>query len=92
MLPVTFVGGLYKTHAVLCSKIADVHGIEVHNVRTWKCVYFPKIFRFLSHITLVYSKCRNLFTKLPANQWQSINHKLFKTTCYWLSKPFDRTK
>ena len=34
MLPVTFVGSLYKTHAALCSKIADVHGIEVHDVRT----------------------------------------------------------
>ena len=34
MLQVSFVGSLYKTHAVLCSKIADVHGIEVHDVRT----------------------------------------------------------
>jgi len=34
ILPVTFVGSLYKTHAVLCSKIADVHGIEVPDVRT----------------------------------------------------------
>jgi len=34
MLPVTFVGSLYKTHAVLFSKIADVHGIEVRDVRT----------------------------------------------------------
>jgi len=34
MLPVTFVGSLYKTYAVLGSKIADVHGIEAHDVRT----------------------------------------------------------
>jgi len=27
MLPVTLVGSLYKTHAVLCSKIADKYGI-----------------------------------------------------------------
>ena len=32
MPPVTFVGVLYKAHAVLCSKIADVHGIEVHDL------------------------------------------------------------
>jgi len=31
----------------LCSKIADLHGIEVHDVRTRKFVYFRKIFRFL---------------------------------------------
>ena len=34
MLLVTFAGSLYKTHAVLCSKIADVREIEVHDVRT----------------------------------------------------------
>jgi len=51
MLPVTFVGSLCKTHAVFCSKIADVHGIEVHDVRTLKFVYFQKIFRFLLHTT-----------------------------------------
>jgi len=33
-MPVTFLGSLCKIHAVLCSKIADVHGIEVHYVRT----------------------------------------------------------
>ena len=33
-------------HGGLCSKIADVHGIEVHEVRTWKFVYFRKIFLF----------------------------------------------
>ena len=48
MSPVTFVGSLCKIHAegLLCSKIADVHGIEVHDVRTWKFVYFRKIFRW----------------------------------------------
>ena len=35
----TFVGSLYNTHALFCSKIADVHGIDVH-IRTWKYVYF----------------------------------------------------
>jgi len=34
MLPVTFVGSLYKTDAVFCSKIADVHVLEFHDVRT----------------------------------------------------------
>ena len=48
---VTFVGSLCKIHAVLYSKIADVHGIEVHDVRTRKFVYFRKIFRFLLHNT-----------------------------------------
>ena len=50
MLPVNFVDSLCKIHAVspLCSKIA---GIEVHGVRTWKFVYFRKIFRFLLHNT-----------------------------------------
>ena len=33
MPPVTFIGSLCKIHVVLCSKIADVHGIEVHDVR-----------------------------------------------------------
>jgi len=27
MLLVTFVGSLYKTHGVLCSKITDMHGV-----------------------------------------------------------------
>jgi len=65
MLPVPLVGSLYKTHAVLCSEIADVHGIEVHDVRTWKFVCFQNIFRFLSHITIVYPKSRNLVTTYP---------------------------
>jgi len=37
--------------AILCSKIADVDGIEVHDVRTWKFVYFRKIFQFLLNNT-----------------------------------------
>jgi len=53
MPPVTFVGSVCKIHAVgvLCSKITDVHVIEVHDVRTWKFVCFRKIFRFLLHNT-----------------------------------------
>ena len=53
MPPVTFVGSLCKIQAVglLCSKIADVHGIEIHDVRTWKFVYCRKKFRFLLHNT-----------------------------------------
>jgi len=46
MPPVTFVGSLYNTHAVPCLKISDVHGLEVHDVRTWKVVNFRKIFLF----------------------------------------------
>jgi len=46
MPPVTFVGSLCKIHAVLRSKLADVH-----DVRTWKFVYFRKIFRFSLHNT-----------------------------------------
>ena len=41
MPPVTFVGSLCKIHAILCSKIADVH-----DFRTWKFVCFQKTFRF----------------------------------------------
>ena len=158
MPPVTFTGSLCKFHVVLCSKIAeDVHGIEVHDIRIWKFVYFRKLFRFLLHntrgvtrghnsqcaesllgakksqhchkhffqnstfaserpqvrtwgyqtcfftqapsnlvkplrIRIVWPKWRNLFTKTPAHQWQTINHKLFNTKCCWLSKSFDHRK
>ena len=51
MPPVTFVGSLCKIHAVLRSKIADVHGIEVHDGGTWKFVYFRNIFQFLLNNT-----------------------------------------
>ena len=44
MSPVTFVGSLCTILAILCSKIADVHGIEVHDVRTRKFIYFRKNF------------------------------------------------
>ena len=37
---------LCKIHAELCSKIADVHGIEVHDVWIWKFVYFRNISDF----------------------------------------------
>jgi len=49
MPPVSFVGSLCKIHAVglLCSKIADAHGIQVHDVRTRKFVYFRNFFLFL---------------------------------------------
>ena len=33
MPPVTSVGSLCEIHAVLCSKIADVHEVEVHDFR-----------------------------------------------------------
>ena len=33
MLPATYVASLCKTHAVWCSKIPDVHEIEVHDIR-----------------------------------------------------------
>ena len=42
---------LYAVGLILCSKIADVHGIEIDDVLTWKFVYFQKIFRFLLHNT-----------------------------------------
>jgi len=48
MTAVTFVVSLCKLYAVglmLRSKIADVHGIEVHDVRTWKFVFFSENFR-----------------------------------------------
>ena len=48
---VTYVGRLCKIHAVLCSKIADVHRIEVHDVLTWKFAYFRKMFHFLMNNT-----------------------------------------
>ena len=56
MRPITFVGSLCNIHAALCSKIADVHGIEVHDVRTWKFDYFRSIFRFLLHYTRVVTR------------------------------------
>jgi len=46
MPPVTFVGSLCKIHALLFSKIPDVH-----DVRTWKFVSFQKIFWVLLHNT-----------------------------------------
>ena len=36
-------------HVALCLKIADVHEIEVHDVRTWKLFLFQKILWFLLH-------------------------------------------
>ena len=62
--------------------VADVHGVEVHDIQTLKFAYFRIIFRFLLHITIVYPKWRNLLTKIPANQWQAIDHKLFEAQCY----------
>jgi len=32
------------------------------------------------------------FAKKPAHQWQTIDHKLFKRKCCWLSKSFDHRK
>ena len=51
MPPATSVGGLCEIHAVLCSKIADVHEVELHDFRTWKFVYFGKHYRLLLHNT-----------------------------------------
>ena len=48
---VTFVGSLHKIHAVLYSKIADVHGVELHDVRTWNFFYLRNISPFLLHNT-----------------------------------------
>jgi len=33
MPPVTFVGSLCKIHALLCSTTADIHEIEVYDIR-----------------------------------------------------------
>jgi len=44
------------------------------------------------HITIVWPKWQNLFTKIPAYQWRTINHKLFKTKCSRLLKTFDHRK
>jgi len=49
---VTFVGSLYKCHAILCSKIVDVHGIEVHEVRTQNFI-FRRTFQLLLHFTIL---------------------------------------
>jgi len=48
-LPATFVGSLYKTQAILCSNIADVHGTEVHDVRIRNLFIFGKFFDFITH-------------------------------------------
>ena len=50
---VNFVGSLYKTHAALCSKIADVYGIEVREVRIWKFGIFCQIGQFLLHMRIL---------------------------------------
>jgi len=34
----------------------------------------------------------NIFTKIPVIQWQTNNHKLTKTKCFWLSNPCDHRK
>jgi len=44
MSSVTFGGSLYKTYAVLCSKIAVVHAIQVNKVQTWIFFIFSKFF------------------------------------------------
>jgi len=40
---------LYTTHAVICSKIADVRGISVHEVWKLRFVYFRQIADFFAH-------------------------------------------
>jgi len=74
MPPVTFVISMCKLYAVgliLCSKIADVRGIEVHDVRTWKFVCFQKIFRFLLHNTKDVTKGakRHSFSGAKSLRW-----------------------
>jgi len=65
MPPVTFVVSLYKTHAVLCSKIADVHGIEVHNIRTRKNCLFSENFPIFITARMSSPVVLNLFSTTP---------------------------
>jgi len=83
MLPATFVGSLYKNHVVVFENCRCAwNRSRPIDVRTSKFVYFRIIFRFLLHITMAYPKWRHLVTKIPVNQQQAINHKLFETKCY----------
>jgi len=50
---VIFDDSLYNTHAILCSKTAVGHAIEVHEVQTSRFVDFQQIFHFLLCITCI---------------------------------------
>jgi len=70
------------TTTKICQPSCAFH-TYVHDVWTLKFVYLRIIFRIVLHITIVvHPKWRNLVTKIPADQWQAINHKVFETKCY----------
>jgi len=48
MPPVTFAGSLCKIHPILCSKIAVVHGIEVHDIGLENFFVFGKFPIFIA--------------------------------------------
>ena len=79
---------LCNIHGVLCSKIADVHGIEFHDVRTLKFVYFQKIFRFLLHTTRDVTKGAQFpGCRITAGSQKSQHcHKQFFKTVHLLPK------
>jgi len=45
---------------------------------------FEKFSEFITHRDCP-PKVVKFHYKIPANQWQTINHKLFKTKCYYQS-------
>ena len=62
----------------------NIFAFERPLVRTWvRQICFlpqaPSNLVTLLHIAIVWPKWRKLLTKIPAHQWQTINHKQFKT-------------
>ena len=95
MPPVTFAGSLCKIHAILCSQIADVHGIEVHDLRTWKTFLFRKIFRFLFYNTRSVTKggkwaqfCGRRNTAGAQKSQQCHKHSFQNSSLHLLPKDF----
>jgi len=86
MQPITFVVSLCKLYAVgliLCSKITDVHGIEVNDVLTWKFVYFQNIFRFLLHNTRDVTRGQGgIISRAPNHYGGAKSHSNVATTFF----------
>jgi len=73
---------------LLCSKIADVHGIEVHDVRTWKFVFFSEKFPiFITQRDFLPKMAKFVYknTRQSVVKYQS---QTIRTKCYWFTRPF----
>ena len=92
-MPNRFVSTIVK-YPVLCSKIPDVHGIEEHDVRTWKFVYFQKIFRFLLHNTRDVTKGSQILGRritTGAKKSQQCHNQIFQNGTFASERPQVRT-